>query len=126
MNESSDTLVIVNPAAARARRAWPRIHAALEKSGLRFSVYETRHAGDATTRTRQALREGYRTIAAVGGDGTLSETAAGFFDFNHEDGNDALPVRINPEAALALLPAGTGDDFARGLAGRREPVERVD
>ncbi|MGA9993850.1 MAG: hypothetical protein WBP93_00420, partial [Pyrinomonadaceae bacterium] len=27
------------------------------------------------------------------------------------------------EAALAILPAGTGDDFARGLTGRRESLE---
>jgi diacylglycerol kinase family enzyme len=35
-----------------------------------------------------------------------------------------LPRAVNSSAALALLPAGTGDDFARGLAGgRRESLE---
>ncbi|HEY6122110.1 MAG TPA: hypothetical protein VIV66_19285, partial [Pyrinomonadaceae bacterium] len=36
---------------------------------------------------------------------------------------DALPRKINSEAALGVLPAGTGDDFARGLKGRRAPRE---
>jgi diacylglycerol kinase family enzyme len=34
------------------------------------------------------------------------------------------PARINDEAALAVLPAGTGNDFARGLAGERASLER--
>jgi diacylglycerol kinase (ATP) len=117
-------LVIINPAAARARRSWPAINAALREGGLGFDVYETAFAGDATRRTREALSSGYMTIAVVGGDGTLSEAAAGFFE-PVEDGRDTnglLPSSINKEAALAILPAGTGDDFARGLSGGREPV----
>jgi YegS/Rv2252/BmrU family lipid kinase len=64
-------------------------------------------------------------VAIVGGDGTLSEAAAGFFE-SDEAGNHAAshpPSAINEDAALAILPAGTGDDFARGLAGRRAPLE---
>lgn len=119
------TLVIINPAAARARRSWPAIKSALEESGLRFDVYETRFAGDATTRVRESLRAGCKTIAVVGGDGTLSEAAAGFFDFDEDAGGARLhlPENINRDSALAMLPAGTGDDFARGLAGKREPLE---
>src|SRR5918911_3755608 len=118
------TLVIINPAAARARRAWPRIQAALLESELNFDSYETAFAGDATTKTREALRAGYSTIAVVGGDGTLSEAAAGFFEFDEEEAeNLSLPSSINAQAALAILPAGTGDDFARGLANRRAPLE---
>lgn len=122
---SQRTLVIINPAAARARRAWPRVRAALEESGLEFDLYETAFAGDATRRTRRALGEGYSTIAVVGGDGTLSEVGAGFFEFDEDDRSESpvTPLLINPQAALAVLPAGTGDDFARGLARGREPVE---
>jgi diacylglycerol kinase (ATP) len=121
---SQRTLVIINPSAARARRAWPKVCAALREDGLDFDVYETAFAGDATVRTRDALRAGYSTIAVVGGDGTLSEAAAGFFDAVEDDESQNLimPSRINADAALAILPAGTGDDFARGLAGRREPI----
>jgi diacylglycerol kinase (ATP) len=139
MSENRRTLVIVNNAAARARRAWPNILEALARAGIRFDAHETTHAGEATTRTRAALQEGYETIAVVGGDGTLSEVAEGFFDLP-EDGRDAadnsgvetasdvpvsinLPRAINRAAALAILPSGTGNDFARGLLGRRASIE---
>jgi diacylglycerol kinase (ATP) len=122
---SQRTLVIINPKAARARRVWPGIDAALKEGGLQFDVYETRFAGDATGRTRAALRAGFNTIAAVGGDGTLSEVAGGFFEFEDRDASKGLqlPSRVKADAALAILPSGTGDDFARGLTQRREPVE---
>lgn len=121
---SQRTLVIINPAAARARRAWPKVCAALQECGLDFDVYETAFAGDATDRTREALRAGYDTIAVVGGDGTLSEAAAGFFEATEDkrSANLIMPSRLKVDAALAILPAGTGDDFARGLAGRRETI----
>src|ERR1043165_6323163 len=120
-----ETLVIVNHAAARARRSWPVIKELLTRHGVGFDAHETTHAGDATKRVRRALREGYRVIAVLGGDGTLSEAAEGFFtdhaQSDREGGPQSLPTQINAEAALAILPAGTGDDFARGLLeGRRE------
>jgi len=126
MQGNSRTLVIINPASARARRAWPQIEAALTKNGIQFDTHETARAGDATLKTRAALkREDYRTIAVVGGDGTLSEAASGFFEFKEtEDGHVShLPTPVKRDAQLALFPAGTGDDFARGLANRRAPLE---
>jgi YegS/Rv2252/BmrU family lipid kinase len=112
--------IIVNNAAAKARHAWPIIRNHIETTGIDFDVYATMQPGDATMRTRVALREGVTTIAVVGGDGTLSEAAEGFFEFNQH--LDQLPNPINPAAALAVLPAGTGDDFARGLTGQRAPL----
>ena len=111
------TLVIINNAAAKARRAWPTIRKQLHLAGFDYQSYETGAAGDATLKTRQALRDGVTKIAVVGGDGTLSEAVEGFFELNTN--LDELPKPINPEAQLAILPAGTGDDFARGLRGGR-------
>lgn len=113
-------LIIINSAAAKANRAWPIIQQQL--SGVEFDSYHTTHAGDATLKTQAALQSGVKTIAVVGGDGTLSEAAQGFFQFAAMPGE--LPGAINPEASLAILPAGTGDDFARGLMGERAPLER--
>jgi YegS/Rv2252/BmrU family lipid kinase len=115
-------LIIVNNTAAKARQAWPIIRRDLQAAGVVFDFYETTQPGDATTRTRAALRAGVNTIAVVGGDGTLSEVAQGFFEFSKtiED----LPAQINPAARLAVLPAGTGDDFARSQMGRREPLQK--
>ena len=115
------TLIIVNKVAGKTRRAWPNIAAKLQESGIEFELYETTARGDATVRSRAALLEGFSTIAVVGGDGTLSEAAEGFFEFDHLA--DSLPLPINRDAALAILPAGTGDDFARGLMANRAPLE---
>ena len=126
MKAQRRTLVIVNNRAARARRIWSQAESALARDSVLFETHMTAHAGDATTSVRAALRAGYQLIAVVGGDGTLSEAAQGFFEFGERSvdsaNNPVLPV--NADAALAIIPAGTGDDFARGLAGRREAVEK--
>ena len=100
---------------------WPTIKRELDASGVEYQTYETTARGDATSKTRASLRSGFESIVVVGGDGTLSEAAEGFFELN--DDLDVLPSAINPSATLALLPAGTGNDFARGLRGKREPLQ---
>ena len=51
----------------------------------------------------EALRKGYDTIVAVGGDGTLSAVA------------DRLLTFGRPEVVFGVLPGGTGNDFGRNL-----------
>jgi diacylglycerol kinase (ATP) len=116
-----DSLIIINNAAAKARRAWPVIQKQLDAAGFKYQAYETKATGDATVKTRAALRAGIDTVAVVGGDGTLSEVAEGFFEF--DDLLEVPPSAINSAAKLAIFPAGTGDDFARGLAGRRKRLQ---
>ncbi|HVG29165.1 MAG TPA: diacylglycerol kinase family protein [Pyrinomonadaceae bacterium] len=143
------TFVIVNHSAARARAAWGVVRRALDDAGVSFDAHEARAFGDARASARDALRAGYRTVAVVGGDGTLSEVVNGFFEpasgaarvegveeiarrgvgvaarCVDESDTDVRspPSPINPEAALALLPAGTGNDFARAVEGHRASLE---
>ena len=114
-------LIIINPSAAKARSAWPIIKKHLDNAGIAYEAYETTSAGDATVKVRAALESGVESVVVAGGDGTLSEAAEGFFQFNGD--LDIPPAPINPSATLAILPAGTGDDFARGLRGKRAPLE---
>jgi diacylglycerol kinase family enzyme len=131
---STGTFVIVNHSAARARAAWVEVRHALRSAGISFDAHEAHEFGDARTSARDALAAGHRTIAVVGGDGTLSEVVNGFFategeaDRSRSEVDDASQLdaikfadarAINPGAALALLPAGTGNDFARSLEGQR-------
>lgn len=140
-NEKHNLLIISNHAAARARLLQPHVVKRLRDAKILFDVFETDKRGDAETETRRALVEAtHNVIAAIGGDGTLSEVANGFFQLHTQKHTNALadtisltedaklsidaPQLINPRAALALLPAGTGDDFARGLCdGRRAPLD---
>jgi|SRR5688572_4074712 len=120
---SDRTLVLINPTSGRARNAWVRIKDALAKNDIPCDVEETTNRGEGETLTRDALNAGYQTIAVVGGDGTISETVRGFFQKPNEPG-DTPPLPVNPTSALAILPGGTGNDFARGLMGGRSPLDR--
>ena len=121
MEDACETLIIINHTAARAREVWSGVRGELERHNLRFNAHEARGPGDAQATAREAVRAGYRVIAVVGGDGTLSEVAAGFFE--DDDGDGAMranfPTPINQQATLAVLPGGTGNDFARALQRER-------
>ncbi|HJR07790.1 MAG TPA: diacylglycerol kinase family protein [Pyrinomonadaceae bacterium] len=126
MSGQAETFVVVNYNAARARAAWVRAQNVLVARGVRFEVHEAKEAGDAQSAARTALIAGYRTIAVVGGDGTLGEVVTGFFERDNARNSTATtttPAPINKEAALAVLPAGTGNDFARGLEGSRASLD---
>lgn len=77
--------------------------AAMRDAGVRISVRVTWETGDAERYVAEAIADGVDTVVAAGGDGTLSEVAT---TLAHRDESAAdLP-------ALALVPLGTGNDFA--------------
>jgi diacylglycerol kinase (ATP) len=109
----SGAFVVMNPASAGGRtlRRWPATLDALRSAGVDGEVHRTGARGDATPAVRAALERGYRTVVAVGGDGTINEVVNGFFD------EAGAPIGAN--AVLGLLPSGTGGDFrkAAGIPG---------
>lgn len=70
----------------------------------------TEQPGHATELARRAADSGAEVVAAMGGDGTAREVAAGL---------------VGTETALALIPMGSGDDFARSLGVPRTIPESV-
>lgn len=97
--------LIVNPRAGRgaAGRLAP---AALERlcgRGLACEVRSTRAPGDASRLTSEALHSDARCVAVLGGDGTVNEAVNGYIGVARDD------------QALAFIPAGTGNDFAKML-----------
>src|SRR6185436_12729018 len=98
MPDPAETLLVVNPRAPRVAIVLPKLRQRLAAEGISYDVHETSAAGDATGATMLALGAGYRTIVAVGGDGTISETAAGFFDLSGD-----LPRSIAPDSVLAIV-----------------------
>lgn len=100
------TFFVVNPRAANgaAGKRWVELAARIERAVGGHEVGFTNAPMDAERITREALRDGYDCVVAVGGDGTLNEVVNGFF----EDG-----VAVAPDARLAVVPFGTGGDFRR-------------
>lgn len=99
-------LVVVNPRSgggATARR-WPGVEAKLRQALGALEVEATRGPRDAERIAREGVRAGVELLVVAGGDGTLSETAAGL-----------LGAELGRYAEIAPLPLGTGGDFVRGL-----------
>jgi diacylglycerol kinase (ATP) len=95
--------LIVNPAAGRGgiHAALPNLRAAFSARGI-TATYETSAPGEQEELAERAIRAGVRTIVAVGGDGTCSGIANAIL-------RSAAPCR------LAVVPVGTGNDFAKML-----------
>ena len=115
------TFLVVNPKSASGEtgRRWPEIHAEVLRTVGEAGHAFTERPMHAAELTATALREGYRRIVAIGGDGTVNEVVNGFF--RHPGG-------VPPDSRLALIPRGTGGDFRRtfGLEGGvREACSRL-
>lgn len=111
LTDGATVHVIANPQSAggATSKRWDELLAALNRAvtpitGKPVETSLTTGPWDAARLTSQALRNGADQIVAVGGDGTIHECINGFFE------NAQL---INPNAVLALMPAGTGGDYRR-------------
>jgi YegS/Rv2252/BmrU family lipid kinase len=104
--------LIVNPSAGggRTARLLPAVEAALRGHGIAFRVERTHSIAHARELARSTLAAG-EVAAAMGGDGLISAVAA---ELRHTDG------------ALAVLPGGRGNDFARKLGLGGDPVAACD
>ena len=97
---------VVNPVGGRgaALRAWKSIEAAVPEA----KGYFTTGPNGGTEQALAAIKDGCDRVAAVGGDGTVNEVA------------NAL---IGKNAALAVVPVGTGNDYAKTLRIPNDPIE---
>jgi len=102
------TRVIVNPESAqgRTRKHWSNIREGIRHVIQEFKYDFTEKPLDAIELARSALKDGTELVIGVGGDGTMNEIANGFYEHRQI---------INPEAALGIVPSGTGCDLTRSL-----------
>jgi diacylglycerol kinase family enzyme len=77
------------------------------RSAFGVTPVRTEGRGHATLLAREAAEAGYDVVAVVGGDGTVSEAAAGV---------------VGTPTALACLPAGCTDVFARSIGTERRAL----
>lgn len=111
-------MVIVNPKAGRSKGLtdWPVIANNLNEAGIVFSCVFTAHKYHAVELGVKAVRDGYRKILAVGGDGTINEVVTSLFL------QKEVPV---PAITLAVLPLGNGNDWGRAIGLPRAYKEAV-
>ena len=87
----------------------------LESFGYEASAFQTKISPkSAEIEAKRATQDGFDLIVAAGGDGTINEVVSGI------SGNEKRPK-------LAIIPAGTTNDFARALKiPRNNPIDAVD
>jgi diacylglycerol kinase family enzyme len=104
--------VIVNPAAGRgrARRLVERLR---RLAGPAIDVWPSRTPGHAAELAERAASEGFATVIAAGGDGTVHEVANGLLRSG------------KPDVVLGVWPIGSANDYAYSLGVRGDwPLHR--
>jgi diacylglycerol kinase (ATP) len=98
-------VVVANPTAGRGRsgKLIGRVAARLHELGVDHRIRVSESAGDLERLARFSAEEGAEIVAVLGGDGSVNAVANGL---------------LGTGAALAVLPGGTGDDFAKGIGAR--------
>ncbi|HUF58050.1 MAG TPA: diacylglycerol kinase family protein [Actinomycetota bacterium] len=102
MADAPGLVVVANPAAGhgRAGRLIGKVTTALHRLRVPHEIRIAESGTDLERLARAAAEGGARIVAALGGDGTASLAANGI---------------LGTGTALAALPAGTGDDFAKAI-----------
>ena len=118
--DSGKWFVIVNPVAGSGRGLdhFPQISKHLRDAHILCEPVFTEHKFHATELTVTAVREGYRRIIVVGGDGTLHEVVNGLF----------IQQEVCPDEVLvAVVAVGTGNDWVRtfGISNRYQDAVKA-
>ena len=104
-------LLLVNVAASSVTpRVKVQVQGALSAAHS-VTVAETSRRGHASRLAQGAVAEGYDVVVVLGGDGTLNEAANGL---------------AGSETALAVLPGGSTNVFARTIGFTNHPVKAAD
>jgi len=102
-NKSIRVKLIANPGAGKVSDSADNLKLVtgyLEKSGLKVDVALAKPKEEATPIAKQAVKDGYKIVVAMGGDGTIEAVMRGM---------------IGSKARLGVVPAGTENNIARSL-----------
>jgi diacylglycerol kinase (ATP) len=104
MKGTLETVFLVNPASAGGStgREWPELARRAAAAGLEGETALSARPGEIAELAARASADGAALVVAVGGDGTAHEAVNGL-------------LRAGGSTELALIPRGTGEDFARAL-----------
>ena len=100
---AADTVhLFLNPTAGRGRagRRQARILELLEQGGVDVEYHASQSLGDLEAQVLQHVNDGAKRVVVAGGDGSVHEAVNGI-------------LRSDSDAALGVIPTGTGNDFAK-------------
>ncbi len=94
--------LFLNPVAGRGRsgRRQARILQLLEQAGVNVELSLSRAPGELEAQVLRCVNAGAKRLIVAGGDGSVHEAVNGI-------------MRSTNDAALAVIPTGTGNDFAK-------------
>jgi len=103
--EVKDYLIVVNPNAGggQGQRDWPKIESLIKDKKLNYLAIFTQYRHHAIKLTEEHIRQGYRKIIVVGGDGTINEVVNGIFA--QKEAIEAI--------SFGVIMMGTGNDWGR-------------
>ncbi|RPJ66138.1 MAG: diacylglycerol kinase family lipid kinase, partial [Alphaproteobacteria bacterium] len=99
-------LIIVNPNAGhgKGKKDWKVIAGFLEKYNIAYTTQFTLTRRHAIVLAQDGIRDGYRKILAVGGDGTMNEIVNGIF---------TQEICNTTDITLGMITVGTGNDWGK-------------
>lgn len=92
--------VIINPASGQDKPMLNVLNTVFRDAGIDWDVFITKEAGDAERLARESAAAGVDAVIVYGGDGTVTEAAAGL---------------VGTDVPLAVLPGGTANAIALAL-----------
>jgi diacylglycerol kinase (ATP) len=100
--------IILNPVAGNnnGTHSIPKIKQLCSQHQLSYDLVLTERIGHGIELTHQAVKDGYKVIVAVGGDGTANEVINGLMQCRQEG------LSVPP---LGVLSVGRGNDFAGSM-----------
>jgi diacylglycerol kinase family enzyme len=114
-------LLVVNPKATTTSERSRDILLRAMRSQVQLDVAYTRQRGHATNLARNARRDGVDVVITLGGDGTVNEVVNGLMAVNSPYSAESATATARP--ALAVVPGGSANVFARALGMPRDWAE---
>jgi diacylglycerol kinase (ATP) len=113
MAAKSNYFFIVNLIAGqgRCKELYPKIKLELDRRRVQYDLHFTNEPMEAVDVAKMGIDAGFSYIVAMGGDGTVNEVANGL---------------LGSDATLAVIPAGTGNDFIRMVGIPSNPMQAID
>lgn len=111
--EKEKILFVINPVSGSKSKDYiPNlIKQKFNKNEYDVKIIFTQFAGEATQLVKKHINKGFKSIVAVGGDGTVNEVASGI---------------VETEAVLGIIPLGSGNGLARHLNIPLKPQKALD